>query len=132
MVCRVPGEPRTSAFTFTNPGEEQELHWIITAEGGDISDLVMRLDIGSEVRLGVRVPDGWSLKYEGGSRATLRDASWNVRREVVIDSDEWRVRAGDHTLVFDCVFAGGESPKVRVELRTREPAETLVSPGAGR
>jgi len=125
---RQPGEPRTSAFTFTNPGEEQQLHWIVTAEGGDISDLTMRLDIGSEVRFDVRVPDGWSLKYEGGNRATLRDANWSVHRKVVIDPDEWQVRAGDHTLVFNCVFAGGEGPKARVELRTREPAETLVSP----
>ena len=127
---RQPGEPRTSAFTFTNPGQEQELHWIVTAEGGDISGLTMRLDIGSEIRFDVRIPDGWSLKYEGGNRAALRDATWNVQREIVIDPDRWRVRSGDHTLVFDCVFTSGEGPKARVELRTREPAETLVSPGA--
>ena len=108
------------------------MHWIITAEGGDISDPVMRIDIGSEIRFDLRIPDGWSLKYEGGNRATLRDANWSVRRQVVIDSDLWQVRPGDHTLVFDCVFAGGENPKARVELRTREPAELLVSPGAGK
>lgn len=129
---RQPGEPRTSSFTFANPGEEQELHWIITAEGGDISDPVMRIDIGSEVRFDLRIPDGWSLKYEGGNRAALRDANWSVRRELVINPEKWQVRPGDHTLVFDCVFAGGENPKARVELRTREPAELLVSPGAGK
>ena len=129
---RQPGEPGASRFALTNPGEEQGLHWIVTAEGGDISSVSMRLDIGSEVRFDLRIPDGWSLKYEGGNRATLRDENWNIHRQVVIDPADWRVRPGDHALVFDCVFAWGDEPKVRVELRTREIAERLVPDRVGR
>ncbi|MFC1545361.1 hypothetical protein ACFL44_01575 [Gemmatimonadota bacterium] len=129
---RQPGEPRTSSFSFTNPGDEQVLHWIVTAEGGEISGVTMRLDIGAEVSLDLRLPEGWSIKYEGGGYATVRDANWVVRRQVTIDPVQWQVHTGDHTLVFDCVFAGEDDPKVRVELRTREPAERVVPDRVGR
>jgi len=124
---RQPGEPETSSFHFSNPGDEQELHWIITAEGGAISDLSMRLGIGSEIRFRIRLPDGWSLKYEGGVRATLRDENWNEQMGVVIDPGEWGVRPGDHTLTFGCRFNGGDETKVRFELRTRGPAEPVIA-----
>jgi hypothetical protein len=129
---RQPGEPRTSSFTFTNPGDEQRLHWIITAEGGAVSDLSMRLGIGPEVTFKLQLPEGWSLKYEGGNRAALLDGNWNEQLGVVIDPGDWQVGPGDHTLTFDCRFDGGEGTKARVELRTREPAEPVVSRGGGR
>ncbi len=128
---RQPGEPAASSFSFTNPGDVQELQWIVTAEGGSISDLSMRIGVGSEVRFKIQLPEGWSLKYEGGIRATLRDENWNEQLGVVINPGEWQVRNGDHTLTFDCRFNGGEETRARVELRTREPAETVTSRGAG-
>jgi len=64
---RQPGEPGASRFAFTNPGEEQELHWIVTAEGGDISGVSMRLDISSEVRFDLRILMGCHSSTKAGT-----------------------------------------------------------------
>jgi len=41
---RQPGEPASSSFTFENPGDAQDLHWILTAEEGSVSAVRIAVD----------------------------------------------------------------------------------------
>jgi hypothetical protein len=125
---RQPGEPSSSTFTFTAPGPAQALPWIVTAEGGPVSDIVLQLDIGEPQRFTVHLPAGWSLRYPGeGERAIVYDETWHERRSVAVDPAALRVSPGEHTLLFDCTFAGGEEPQVRIELRPAGAGEPVAA-----
>jgi hypothetical protein len=74
--ARQPGEPTASTFSFENPGEEQTLHWILSAEDGAVSQFRMTID-------DVEIALPFSLPSSGSRRAVTRSpwtAGW--RRKI--------------------------------------------------
>ncbi len=128
-----PGEPTTSTFTFTVPAPGQILPWIMTAVDGEIAMTVLQLDHRDPVRLSVRLPAGWSLRYEGGTRAILFDPTWHPRRSVVVDPADWRVEPGEHAFLVDCMWGhGDEEMHLRLEVRPTGVPEPVPAVGGGR
>jgi hypothetical protein len=125
---RQPGEPSSSTFGFTTAAPEQVLPWIVTAEGGEISNLVLQVDIGEPVRLDVRLPAGHSLRFES-MRAVILDETGQPGRIVRVNREALRVRPGEHTLLFDCTFGSGDDPSARIELRPTGRVERVGTPG---
>jgi hypothetical protein len=123
-AARQPGEPASSSFTFENPGPEQTLPWIVSAEGGTVSDIRIALDERTPVLLPVTLPEGWSVRYAGGGTATVRDADHRVRGTVTIPPDAFAMAPGRHTAVVDAELDGAETT-LRIEVRPRGTAEDV-------
>jgi hypothetical protein len=125
--ARQPGEPPFTTLGFTNPGESQQLQWILTGEGGAASDCRMSLDDGDIVPLAVRLPDRWSLRYEGGVGATIRDSDNRPRREISVPAGAFRIDTGRHTLTLECRLDPETEAKARLELRPRGHPEPVTA-----
>jgi hypothetical protein len=125
---RQPGEPTTTSFDFENPGEEQQLHWVLNAEGGDVSEVRLTLDDGTPIVLPVRMNEGWSLRYEGGNVVGIRDASHQGAGEIPVDGTWFWLAPGRHSITLDAQLNPAEEAKARMELRPHGQGEPVGSP----
>jgi len=124
--ARQPGEPASSTFALENPGDEQVLQWILTAEDGVVSDIQMAIDEREVIRASVRLEQGWSLRYEGGTVATVIDANNRRVRDVPVSEENFRIAAGNHTLSFSSSLRPEQEAKARLELRPRGGVEQVA------
>jgi hypothetical protein len=122
---RQPGEPSSSTFELANPGAAQTLRWILSAEDGEVSQIRLAIDDGEPISLPVRLRAGWSLRYEGGSTVTIRDAGH--RRQGVVRVDELRLRIapGRHAVTLDAGLTPADQAKARLELRVLGRGESI-------
>jgi len=91
---RQPGEPSFSSVEFENPGGEQSLLWILTAEDGEVSAVRLVIDDGEPIVFPVTLREGWSLRYEGGTTAFVRDATNRLQQELPVDGTWFRIVSG--------------------------------------
>ena len=124
---RQPGEPLSSTFDFENPGDPQSLHWIVTAEGGSVSDVRISIDQGMRIDLPVELADGWSLRYEGETKITVRDAEHRPMGEFTVDEAAFRIAAGRHAVTLDCRLDPEDQATARLEIRPRGRAESVTA-----
>jgi hypothetical protein len=125
---RQPGEPLSSTFDFDNPGDQQTLHWIVTAEGGKVSDVRISIDQGAIIDLPVALADGWSMRYEGGATVAISDANHRWIGEFAVDEAAFRIAAERHTITLDCRLDPEDQAKARLEIRPRGRAESVTVP----
>jgi hypothetical protein len=120
---RQPGEPTATSFSFENQGAEQILHWIISAEDGVASQLELSIDNGARLALPVKLEEGWSLRYEGGSTAVLLNTEHQQVGTVPVIESAFRIAPGQHTAVLNADLAPANEAKARLELRPRGDTE---------
>jgi len=128
---RQPGEPTSSTFEFQNQSDEQTLHWLLTAEDGTVSNIVVAIDNRGSVNLQVRLELGWSLRYEGGTAATVHNANNRLMSEVRLDPEQFRVAPGRHTVSFNASLYPDLEAKARLELRPRGTPERVTADASG-
>jgi hypothetical protein len=114
---RQPGEPAATSSSFDNPGPEQVLHWIISAEDGAVSQLELTIDNGATVSLPGRLEQGWSLRYEGGSAVVLLNAENQRVSAVPVAESTFRIAPGRHSVLLDGQLFPDDAAKARLELR---------------
>jgi hypothetical protein len=122
---RQPGEPSYTSVQFENPAAAQTLHWIISAEGGEVADPELTIDNGEIISFPVRLKEGWSLRYEGGSTALFLDAEHRQVRVVSVVESAFRVGPGRHGVTLDARLVPADEAKARLELRPRGEAERV-------
>ena len=122
---RQPGEPESSTFSFENPGDEQALHWVLTAEEGSVSGVRIALDGGPPVQLSVSLQPGEALRYEGGPEVHVLDARNRRRGTLPVNGDVFRVATGPHSASLAADLVPAEVAKARLELRPRGRAERM-------
>ncbi len=125
---RQPGEPTSTSFQFDNPGPEQILHWIISAEDGEVSDIELTIDNASTISLDLRLEKGWSLRYEGGPTAVVLDDKHRQVRTVTVAQAAFRTAPGHHSLTLNGQLVPTDGAKARLELRPHGQPERA---GAG-
>ena len=116
---RQPGEPASSSFAFENPGDEQVLGWILTAENGAVASVRLALDDRAPLQLPVRLEAGWSLRYFGGPQAVLHDPTNRPAAVVPVAAEYFRVASGRHTLEIDASLDPPAEAVARLEIRPR-------------
>ena len=114
-----PGAPLSNAIAFDNPGDAQDLTWILSAEGGAISECRLTLDDENALRPAPPLPDGWSLRYEGGDGATIRNADNVVQGSVPIRPGAFHLVPGRHTISVACNTSPRDEAGARLEVRPR-------------
>jgi hypothetical protein len=115
--ARQPGAPREDALAFDNPGTPQPLHWILSAEGGDVANGRLTLDDRAILGTPVTLREGWSLRYEGGATATIRNADHGVTGTVPVDAGALRAASGRHTMTLACARDARDAGTARLEAR---------------
>ena len=114
---RQHGEPLYSTFTFENPVAKQPVNFILTAVNSDLKDIKMELGNYKEISLPITLKAGVTIKYNGKEKAIVYNKNWQKLKETSMDASVLTVSRGEHTLTFDCNFAGGKEPKVKLEVR---------------
>lgn len=122
---RQPGEPTSSALSFENPGSEQDLHWVLTAEDGSVAAVRIGLDGREPVRLPVTLKPGFSLRYEGGIEVAVLDARHRATGSVRVPEGSFQIAPGPHTISLEADLVPAEGAKARLEVRPRGRAEPL-------
>ncbi len=125
-AVRQPGEPTSSSLSFDNPGPEQDLHWVLSAEDGSVSAIRIRIDGRDPVRLSVSLSAGSSLRYEGGLEATIMDAQHRPTGSVRIPDASFLIAPGPHTIILEADLVPAEAAKARLEVRPRGRLERLT------
>lgn len=125
---RQPGEPPSSTFKFDNPGDAQRVHWILSAEGGDVSQVRLSIDGHDTIVLPVHLREGWSLRYEGGPTVMVEDASHQRRGRVPVDGRRFEIVPGGHSVTIDALLAPAERAKARLEVRVQGMGERAGTP----
>ncbi|MBN1560033.1 hypothetical protein JW998_07265, partial [candidate division KSB1 bacterium] len=121
---RQPGEPLFSTFSFQNPFDAKTIHFIISAEGGDISDMTMEID-DVQIHLPISLKSGEKIKYNGGSEAILYSVNWQQMDTLALDPSLFGVSHGEHSLTFDCRFNGEDESRAKLEIRLLGQAEKV-------
>ncbi|MBT8477443.1 MAG: hypothetical protein KJO06_00900, partial [Gemmatimonadetes bacterium] len=122
---RQPGEPTSSSFAFDNPGDEQNLHWILTAEEGRVSSIRIEIDGREPVTLQATLEAGWSLRYDGGSEVAALDARHQRLGSIAVPRGSFEIAPGPHTIGFEADLVPADAAKARLEVRPRGRAEPL-------
>jgi len=122
---RQPGEPTSTSYAFDNPGPDQILHWIISAEDGMVSQLELTIDNGATVSLPATLEEGWSLRYEGGPAVRVLNAEHQRVGLVPVTESRFRIAPGQHRVTLDGNLVPGEEAKARLELRPSGQAEQV-------
>lgn len=125
---RQPGEPPHSHFSFENPAALQPMNFILTADGGYLSEVRFEIDNFKTVVLPVTLEPGHTLKYQGGNKAVIYSQTWQKLKEMEIDVKALTLSPGPHSLAFDCRFARGDTPQAKLELRFSENLGILSPP----
>jgi hypothetical protein len=127
-AVRQPGEPTSSTFEIDNPGDEQVLRWILTAEDGSVFDISMTIDSRDAVVLPTRLEQDWTLRYEGGNVATIHDASNRRVGDIPLEEADFRVASGRHSISFASSLRPDQEARARLELRPRGRTESILRP----
>ena len=122
-----PGEPMFSTFKLNNTGNDQTLHFILTALDGDASEIVIEINNYKSIKLPVGLNKGQAIKYTGGNKASVYDANWQLIREIEIIPADFKINKGENSISFDCRFSKADkNPNIKLELRTSGNIESII------
>ena len=122
---RQPGEPASSTLSFENPGPEQDLGWILTAEDGRVSAIRLGLDGRDPVLLPVTLEAGSSLRYEGGGEIAVLDTRHQAIGSIAAPEGTFLIAPGPNSISLEAELKPTEDAKARLEVRPRGRAEPL-------
>ncbi|MFC1563283.1 hypothetical protein ACFL6G_00040 [candidate division KSB1 bacterium] len=120
-----PGEPAYSEFNFENPISDQNMNFIITAVDSDIENINLEIDNFKQISLPISLKTGETIKYSGKDKAEIYSKNWQDLRKIDIDPSVFSLSEGEHSITFDCTFAGGTEPIAKLEIRLTGPAEKV-------
>ncbi|MGA1773922.1 MAG: hypothetical protein ACO387_07445 [Flavobacteriaceae bacterium] len=122
---RQPGEPLYSRFTFENPVEETELHFILTAQNTEVSDILIELDNSKTIRLDLKLLKGESFRFTAVGFAEVVDQHLQFKQR--IDLKALALNGGAHQLAIDANFSRAEeNAALKVELRLADAIEDIT------
>ncbi len=125
-----PADAPVSTFTFPHPaGAGPTMGFVMTAEGAEASEVVLWLDGNAPLILPAKIPAGWSARFDGGAAVRIVDENQKVRGQARIDPGLLDLAPGEHTLAFQCRFAGAAKdvrPAVKIEVRVTGRVERVT------
>lgn len=121
-----PGEPLFSTFKFSNPTENEEVHFIIKAVKSDLRNITFEIDNFKKIELPVTLKKDEILKYTGGDKAIVYKLNWEKVGEINLNKSDWKFKKGKHQLTFDCNFNGDNESQAKLEIRLFGNKEKLT------
>jgi hypothetical protein len=122
---RQPGEPLYTRFTFENLAEESELHFILTAQNAEVSDISIEIDNSKTIRLDLRLLKGESLRFTTAGFAEVVDQHLQLKQRIALEA--LALAGGTHQLAIDANFSQAEeNAALKVELRLADFIEDIT------
>jgi len=122
-----PGEPLFSTFKMNNIGDDQTLHFILTAIDCEARDIVIEINNYKEIKLPIVLNKGQAIQYTGGNRAAVYDANWQLIKEFDINPSDFKIKKGENSLSFDCQFSKEDkNANIKLETRTFGKGEKII------
>lgn len=125
-AVRQPGEPVISKWTYKNEYKRQPLCFVLKANDV-VDDISLEIGNYSTVNIPVKLKEGESIRYDGGSEIQICDRNWKVLRTISFDASKFEVSEGDVSIIFSCKFASAENmeKKLSAEFKTYSEAIAL-------
>jgi hypothetical protein len=110
---------------FTNFNGAQPLQWIVRSVSKEpVTGLTVEINGRRALALTDRpLSPGGSVKYVGGSEASICDSAWKELWRVPVDASAARVTTGHQQVKIHC--AGQGNAKLKIELRVVGPAKRI-------
>lgn len=124
---RQPGEPTYSTTIIQNKQATQPLRWLLTAQHADLSGISFTLAQYKTIPIALTLRKGETLRYDGGTTATVYSQNWQVVSTIPMRPDDWTLAAGTSTSIqFDCRFGQPlEQAAAKLEFVLAGPEETI-------
>ena len=123
---RQPGEPLYTTLNFNNPGAEQSIDFILTANNSDVSNITFEINNYKKIELPLTIKAGQILKSES-NKLTLFDSRWQVIKAYDIDIADFVLNQGDNAIAVDCSFANADKEaNLKVEIKSIVADEKVV------
>ncbi len=127
MKVRQPGEPLYSTFNFIHIGNNNSLHFILSAIDVDVSNIIMEIDNYKEIKIPVVLKSGEHIKYSGGEKAYVYDKNWNLINDFNFDPSLAKITDGEHSVTVECKFSNQEKESgLKLEVRTFGAKESIA------
>lgn len=85
---------------MNNIGDDQTLHFILTAIDCEARDIVIEINNYKEIKLPIVLNKGQAIQYTGGNRAAVYDANWKLIKEFDINPSDFKIKKGENSLSF--------------------------------
>lgn len=124
---RQPGEPAHSTWTYIQESKEQPLQFRLHLSGksGGINAIKIQLDNYAEINLPIDIKAGESIVCDGTSTIQLYQKNGTLKGGYKLSAQPPVLSPGSHTIIFDCAFAEGETPKVEMQCKGLESMEMV-------
>lgn len=116
---RQPGEPTHSTWIYKQESKEQPLQFNLNLSGksGSISNIKIQVDNYTEINLPIELKAGESIVCDGTENLRLYSEKGRPNGTYHLSDLPPVVSPATHTIIFDCAFNDGESPKVEMQFR---------------
>lgn len=116
---RQPGEPTHTTWTYQQESKEQPLQFRLNVSGksGSISNIKMQVDNYAEIILAIELKAGESIVCDGTENLRIYNENGKPKGSYRLSNLPPVTSPATHTIIFDCSFNDGESPKVEMQFR---------------
>jgi hypothetical protein len=116
---RQPGEPTHTTWKFNQKWEEQPLQFRmnISGEEGSVKNIKIQIDNYKELWLPVTLKAGESLVCDGTETVRLYDKNGKPKGTFKLQTSPPLVSAGEHNILMDSEFEGGDTPEIEVQFK---------------
>ncbi|ULQ54673.1 hypothetical protein [Flavihumibacter fluvii] len=124
---RQPGEPTYTKWAYTQEAKEQPLQFRLNVAGksGSIRNLKMMVDNYAEINLPIELKAGESIVCDGSMDIRIYDENGKPKGSHRLAALPPVVAPTNHTIIFDCGFNDGESPKVELQFKCLGNTDTI-------
>ena len=116
---RQPGEPTYTTWTYQQAANEQVLQFRLTLTGksGGIRGIKIQFDKYAEINLPVELKAGESIVCDGTQDLILYNESGKPKGTYHMTNLPPLSSPATHTVIVDCIFNDGQSPKLEMQFR---------------
>lgn len=122
-IQKQPGEPVSSTLNFDNPGEEQIIQFIISANKSTLINPQLEFDGNKLITIPVKLNNGEHLKFDG-QFARIYSSEWQLLKSISLDKGKLTLEPGQHQMEVSCDFMGIDGGML-IELRLKGNGETI-------
>lgn len=125
---RQPGEPTFTSWTYNQSEIAQPMQFRLYLNGksGGVRNIKMQVDSYAEISLPLELSAGESIVCNGTREIRIFDALGKPKGNYQLPGEVPVTAPGSHTIIFDCSFADGDSPKLEMQVKALRKKDAIT------